>query len=668
MSQLNVYTIKNRSGKGGISLPLGADSAGIVTATSLDSRQLIGDVNVGGALTITGNMTVEGTQTIINTSSLEVADKTVGVGSTSNPSDASANGAGLVVYGSTEKSLKWGTSGHKWTLEGGGLESSGINVTGVTTSTNVSVGQSVTATTFYGDGANLSNLPATAGAFTATASGAIAANAPTIINEDGTVSVPAVIAITSGTQTEFATGEASSMHVAYDPTNKKVVVVFQDKDDSNRGKACAGTVDASNKSITWGSLLTIATSTNNFQWCRIAATGSGGRLFVVWRNPANNRACSCIVTTSASDNSLTRNSSNQGTGTVISNENPYSGQSCVDIAWDTVNDCGIFVYCDTNRYPRYRRVTIDGSGDPAGTGSESSYGTSNDGQETAVAINSGVDCFIATYSSVYGNLGGTRLYNLQNDTPTNTGHQEITGSSWGRVGSVAYSPKHDIYMVGGIYDSRFAGQLIYIRNSTPQNNGATKPFGVSGRAFFDDTTAGTYSTGFPVSIQYNILRDCFYGTSRSSNPAGAWYGQVQYSSTVGLSTFVGTPVEVKTGNTHYPSVTYDSDNGYAIFTYRDSNAGDDGQGLVVTSAYNTLTAKNWVGFSADTYSDGDTATVNVMGGLTTQTGLTTLSDYYVHNTGIVTASYSAGFAYTGVIGRALNSTQLLINSPINTFG
>ena len=135
MSQLNVNTIQNRTGQGGISLPLGANSAGVITATNFDGslKALDGDITVGGALTVTGNMTVEGTQTIINTSSLEVADKTVGIGSTSSPSDTTANGAGIVVYGTTDKSLTWGNTGTKWTLTGGALQTGELNITGVST-------------------------------------------------------------------------------------------------------------------------------------------------------------------------------------------------------------------------------------------------------------------------------------------------------------------------------------------------------------------------------------------------------------------------------------------------------------------------------------------------------------------------------------------------------
>ena len=45
-----------------------------------------------------------------------------------------------------------------------------------------------TATSFVGDGSNLSNLPASGGSITATASGVISNGDPVVINTDGTVS------------------------------------------------------------------------------------------------------------------------------------------------------------------------------------------------------------------------------------------------------------------------------------------------------------------------------------------------------------------------------------------------------------------------------------------------------------------------------------------------
>ena len=70
------------------------------------------DVQVGGAVTINGNLTVQGTQTIINTSTLDIEDKTVGIASTTNASNSTADGAGIEIYASSStasnnKTLTW---------------------------------------------------------------------------------------------------------------------------------------------------------------------------------------------------------------------------------------------------------------------------------------------------------------------------------------------------------------------------------------------------------------------------------------------------------------------------------------------------------------------------------------------------------------------------------
>jgi hypothetical protein len=98
----------------------GASFTGIVTASSFSGNLtgtastatasataygLTGSPNitvgniVGTALTLSGDLTVNGTQTIINTQVLDVADKNIGIGSTSSPSDALADGAGITIYG-----------------------------------------------------------------------------------------------------------------------------------------------------------------------------------------------------------------------------------------------------------------------------------------------------------------------------------------------------------------------------------------------------------------------------------------------------------------------------------------------------------------------------------------------------------------------------------------
>ena len=67
----------------------------------------VSSLNVTGNAIIGGNLTVNGTQTIINTQVLDVADKNIGIGSTSSPSDTLADGAGITIYGTTDKTLTW---------------------------------------------------------------------------------------------------------------------------------------------------------------------------------------------------------------------------------------------------------------------------------------------------------------------------------------------------------------------------------------------------------------------------------------------------------------------------------------------------------------------------------------------------------------------------------
>ena len=118
MSQLNVDLIKNRTGTGG-------PTVSALTVTD--------GVLVGGALTVTGNFTVNGTQTIVNTQVLDVADKNIGIGSTSSPSDALADGSGITIYGTTNKTLTWSNTTKNWTFVGGGVTVSDLSVSGIAT-------------------------------------------------------------------------------------------------------------------------------------------------------------------------------------------------------------------------------------------------------------------------------------------------------------------------------------------------------------------------------------------------------------------------------------------------------------------------------------------------------------------------------------------------------
>jgi hypothetical protein len=112
MSKIVASTITGLSGAP--TFTNGINVTGVITATTFSGNAtgLTGTPNITvGNITGTGatftNLTVNGTQTIINTTSLEVADKNIGIGSTSTPSNALADGAGITIYGTTNKTLTY---------------------------------------------------------------------------------------------------------------------------------------------------------------------------------------------------------------------------------------------------------------------------------------------------------------------------------------------------------------------------------------------------------------------------------------------------------------------------------------------------------------------------------------------------------------------------------
>jgi hypothetical protein len=94
-----------------------SNATSATTATSASGLTGSPNITVGtitGAAATFTNLTVNGTETIINTTELNIADKTVGIASTSTPSDSLADGAGIVVYGDTNKTLLYDNTRKGW--------------------------------------------------------------------------------------------------------------------------------------------------------------------------------------------------------------------------------------------------------------------------------------------------------------------------------------------------------------------------------------------------------------------------------------------------------------------------------------------------------------------------------------------------------------------------
>jgi len=93
------------------------NSAGVSTVTFLQAStvNVSGAATVGGNFTVTGDLTVNGTTTTINSTTLTVDDKNIELASVGSPSDALADGAGITVKGTTDKTFNWVDATDAWT-------------------------------------------------------------------------------------------------------------------------------------------------------------------------------------------------------------------------------------------------------------------------------------------------------------------------------------------------------------------------------------------------------------------------------------------------------------------------------------------------------------------------------------------------------------------------
>ena len=165
MSRVRANELTNKAADGSPSFPYGAVITGVVTATNFRKADgtevggIIAGINTAGVSTLTdlileGDLTVQGTQTILNTQILDVEDKNIGIASVSTPSNTTADGGGITIYGGADgdKTLTWSSSSGKWAfspgLDGLGVQTESVTVTnGNTASLNLSVqDHKVTAT------------------------------------------------------------------------------------------------------------------------------------------------------------------------------------------------------------------------------------------------------------------------------------------------------------------------------------------------------------------------------------------------------------------------------------------------------------------------------------------------------------------------------------------
>ena len=619
MSQIQVDNIYNKEATGSPSFPLGANVTGIITATTFKGGAEITSGTISATSvtaasgTFNGPVTIGGTLTYEDVTNID----SVGVITARN---------GINVSGGT------GTFA-------GDINANG-NIVG-DNSTNISGVSSVTATTYYGNGASLSGIEA-APTIQAVASGSISADETVILTSDGKVKV--ISSVTQDIGTAVVADTQSNLRLtncSYSPTSNKVIVAY--KEGGATGQFKIGTVSGS--TITFGSSTQFAGVVNDDgNSCINISWNSDDDVFLISFRSSLTDYIYCVVVSGISGTPAVTGIFQIG---AVSNSFPCAAYSPVAQKWL------LYYSRPGNACLCCRAVTWDGSSISAG--SESNANSSGQVTKFDVCYDAGSDRFVAFYR--FDGSGGqttSSVTRLQSDGTLTHGNYQVL------------SPTVTCSINGITYDSDTGNVVAVFRNNTTSdhlysvvgkvnatsNTVVWQAYGaLSGNAVNENNTVR-------IPFEYDANSQKFVGFYNKTTDNQMRMVTAVYNSTkTALTLSNETPLESggSSLNGWYYGSTLDTTNNRTLISFWDG--GSDCEMQVIRVSSTDLNEENFVGFSKAAYTNGQTATVKVVGNTTTQSGLTTAKLHYVQNDGTVAPTAQVPSV---IAGKALSATSLLI--------
>ena len=507
-------------------------------------------------------------------------------------------------------------------------------------SNNVTVSGDITAGTLLGDGSQISNLPPTGGAHTATADGAISDGDTCVVNSNGTVSkivqnFTPTNPQTLGTAVTVSTG--GGVYNSATATNGSDTVLHVFAGTSSYVSVIAGTVGSGNATPSYGTEVTVQSEYGK----AASVVYIGSNKWVIGFAAGTNTIGLRVATVS-------------GTTVTLGTLRAYWGYgNVIRLAYDTNENQFLAIYRNTSSSNRLDGVifTVSGTTITLSTGDITTIESSavSDGyQPMGVTYDTNADRFVVAYETssqlkarVINNVNKSLTIGSQTTVST----RDVGGSST----DVAYdnsSQKHLIVYNDDV-NSPYNG-YGKVATVDPSNNSisfGTETAITTGNDAMFDVGLGTDATHAKILIAYRVF----------VQGSGAEDGYVNTLTISGTTPSVATAVLYQSGDTRGNSIGSFGDGRAVVF-------GHPTNWISRTTTYSTLsanlTAENFIGISNGAYADGATATIQTAGVVDdAQSGLTAGQSYFVQGDGTLglTADSPSVFA-----GTAVSATEIIV--------
>ena len=507
----------------------------------------------------------------------------------------------------------------------------------ITARSGIEVSGIVTATTYYGDGSNLTGVES--GIVNFVASGNIDNGKTVIIKDDGTVGIVTMVSSdtpSGGTPVVFQNSNTLELSTVYDSTNDRIVVFYSDGGASYKGKAVVGTVTGTG--ITFGPATEFNPS-NSFEVNAVSM--GGGKVVVTYKDNVKGYA---KVGTISPGPSVSFGSSSE----FVSGASGFDYSSAGYAGTDTV----AIAYRDaSNSYHGYVSIgSVDTSANTITFGTPVNIGSFNT-EWTSTTYDTWNDKLIVTYRNSGSNDRGEVI----------AGDVSGVGVTFGPAAPTQFTPSVSggIVVTSTTFDSTNGKIVIAFRD------GATPYPGLAMVGFV--TTNNEVSLGssveFASATASNNLDNVYDSTNNRvciTYQGTDTYGKAIVGTVSGDTISFGSTGEYASSFTNEQSSAYDSANERVVIAYSDGNNSYYGTSVVLspTSPVTNLTSENYIGIAAETISDTSTGKVNVIGGVNSgQSGLTTAKTYYVGQSGILTTTADTPSV---VAGNSISSTKIKV--------
>jgi len=464
----------------------------------------------------------------------------------------------------------------------------------------------------------------------AIASGSLSDGSKVIVNSDGTVTAVGLVVTpidppTAGSSAAFNnSGAPNFVESIYDAANGKVVIVFRDTGNANYGTAVVGTVSGS--SISFGAEVVF----NSAATSRISAAYDSvqGKLLVAFCDQGNLSYGTAIVGT-VSGTSITFGSKYVFNAGTTDND--------VTCAYNAAAQTVVIAYCDQ---------------------SNSNYGTAIAGTIAGTVISFGAEYVFNSQTT----------YNIKATFNASSGKVVVVFCDYGttRYGTaLVVSCTGTVLSFGSNYVFRSAETLSSLRPVTLPSSAAVFTYTnssnrvtslvatISGTTLSFGSEYAINSSGYNtyVSVTYDEKTSRLvyaYSTNTTNYPGAARLASLEGNIITPL-----TELALAASSSYEKSVVYDATSEKIVVT-------ENNNGFVLNTfnMVTNLTSENYIGISDAAYTDGQTATIQLVGTVDdAQSGLTPGQAYYIQRDGALGLSPDNPSVFAGT---AVTATKLIV--------